>query len=202
MNDRPQTPGRQAAQVNHWCRVVMNRSTSAIVSSLRPESLDALEISGTAWAGFGFRSYHSVDFPSFDICSQRLPRTFDLIIAEQVFEHIRRPSVAAQNVLAMLNDGGMFLITTPFLIKYHPSPSDLWRWTSEGLRALLEDAGFHVLVAEQWGNRACVAANLDFWPMYDPQRHTLENERDFPLVVWALATRASSKREMTGDGSV
>lgn len=179
--------GRPTAQVNHWCRVVMNRATRDLVDKLNPQDLDALEISGVAWADFGFRSYESARFPEFDVCSQRLPRTFDLVIAEQVFEHIRKPAAAAQNVRAMLRDRGLFLITTPFLIRYHPSPLDLWRWTAHGMRCFLEDEGFQVLASEQWGNKECVIANFENWPMYDPERHSLQNEAEFPVVVWALA---------------
>lgn len=189
---RPQAPVARpmlGSPLPHWCRIVMNRATSDFVSGLGPERLDALEISGTAWRDAGFRSYESAAYPVFDICRDRTSRTYDLIIAEQVFEHIRHPRDAARNVLGMLRQGGVFVITTPFLIKYHPEPLDLWRWTATGMRGFLEDAGFSVIAAESWGNRACVAGNFDTWMDHDPGRHSLENEPEFPMVVWAFARR-------------
>jgi SAM-dependent methyltransferase len=167
----------------------MNRATGSHVEALGPPSLDVLEISGVAWSGFGFRSYESVDYPGFDISRERTPQTYDLIIAEQVFEHLRYPMDAARNVLRMLRVGGTFVITTPFLIKFHPSPLDLWRWTADGLQAFLEDAGFDDVEAASWGNRDCVSGNFDFWPYYDPEKHSLESESDFPVVVWAFAKK-------------
>lgn len=167
----------------------MNGSTFEFVERLSPSRLDVLEISGAGWSDMSFKSYQRAGYPDFDICVDRLPRAFDLIIAEQVLEHVRRPDRAAQNILAMLREGGTFLVTTPFLIRYHPEPLDLWRWTAEGLRCVLEDAGFDSVDVRAWGNRACAVANLDNWPIYDAHRHSLENEPDVPLVVWAFAKR-------------
>ena len=92
--------------VNHWCRAVMNAETERLVRELGPSELDALEISGDAWSGFGFRSYQSCHWPEFDVCKDRLPGNFDFIVAEQVFEHIRYPLQAARNIHRMLRGGG------------------------------------------------------------------------------------------------
>ncbi len=167
----------------------MNRATSDFVASLKPAGLDALEISGLSWLNAGFRSYEFVDYPDFDICRDRTARSYDLVIAEQVFEHLRRPDRALANIFGMLRRGGVLVVTTPFLIKYHPEPLDLWRWTPVGMRALLEDAGFTVTAAEGWGNRACASANFDAWEEFDPARHSLDNEPDVPVSVWAFARR-------------
>jgi SAM-dependent methyltransferase len=177
----------------HWCRFVMNRSTADFVAGLGPGRLDALEISGSAWRDVGFRTYEHVSYPDFDICRDRTSRTYDIVIAEQVFEHIRRPDRAARNIRGMLRRHGVFVVTTPFLIKYHPEPLDLWRWTAAGLQALLEDAGFSIVTAHAWGNRACVAGNFDTWPDYTPDIHSLENEPEFPIVVWAFARRDTAQ---------
>ena len=90
----------------------------------------------------------------------------------------------------MLRAGGTFLITTPFLIKFHPVPRDFWRWTEDGLRLLLERGGFarDAIRTHGWGNRACVRAQLarpDEWPRRG--FGSLRNEPDFPVVVWAFA---------------
>jgi hypothetical protein len=56
--------------------------------------------------------------------------------------------------------GGHFLVVTPFLYKVHPSPLDCPRWTEQGLRYFLEDAGFvpDRILTGSWGNRACILA--------------------------------------------
>lgn len=173
-----------------WLRTVMNRETSRLVEALDPGTLNVLEISGDSWNRPGyFRSYRPVQYPELDICNGRLDEKFDLIIAEQVFEHLPYPHRAARNVRSMLNPGGHFLITTPFLVRVHPDPDDYTRWTESGLRCLLEDSGFPLdgIRTGSWGNRQCVIANFRRWPPYQSWRHSLKNDPLLPISVWALA---------------
>jgi SAM-dependent methyltransferase len=181
-------------QVNHWCRVVMNAATLNLVRDIQPEQKDILEISGRAWHDLvPHRSYRSVQYPSFDICAGTLGNeTFDLIIAEQVFEHLPYPYRAGKNIYSMLRPGGYLMITTPFLIKIHKSPHDCSRWSEEGLKFLMEECGFDPkrIITGSWGNRLCVVANFMTWPEYIPDIHPIDNEPDFPMVVWMLAQKA------------
>ena len=183
---------RIGASDEQWARVVMNRETRAMVAGLEPGRLKALEISGNGWGNqMTFREYRSVSYPEFDICESRLAETFDLIIAEQVFEHLLWPYRAGRNVHAMLNPGGHFLITTPFLVKIHDAPADCTRWTETGIRYFLAECGFDLerIRTGSWGNRACVRGNLSRWWAYRRLIHSLRNEPDFPVEVWALAEK-------------
>src|SRR4051794_17454344 len=175
---------------NQWARIVMNRETHDLIARRSPETMKVLEISGSFWKDrFRFKDYRSVAYPEYDVCSARLPETFDLIVAEQVFEHLAWPYRAGKNIHEMLNPGGLFLVTTPFLVKIHEEPFDCTRWTSTGMRYFLAECGFPLEKVEafSWGNRACVEANLRRWQIYQPWRHSLKDERLFPIVVWALA---------------
>ncbi|MEG4005732.1 methyltransferase domain-containing protein [Microcoleus sp. Pol11C1] len=175
-----------------WCRVVMNRETRRIVKSLQPEGLNVLEISGNSWGNWeSFKSYKSLKYPDFDICKSCLDETFDLIIAEQIFEHLLWPYRAGKNIYRMLNNKGYFLITTPFLIRIHEHPTDCSRWTETGIKYLLAECGFNLesIQTGAWGNRACVVANFARWEIYNASIHSLTNEPDFPLVVWAIAQK-------------
>jgi len=177
-----------------WCRVVMNREIARFIKSLDCPQIDALEISGAGSQDqYNFRSYKATHYPDYDVCDEPLAREkFDLVIAEQVFEHITRPDRAALNIYQMLRPGGIFVISTPFLLKIHPVPLDLYRWTEQGMRQLLEVAGFHVLATSSWGNLSCLLADMTpnpHWTLYDPSRHSLHNEPLFPIVIWAFAQR-------------
>src|ERR1041384_5924596 len=135
-------PRPQGAQ---WTRAVMYRELGEIVAKLGPERLDALEISpGEFWQGRGFKSYRGVRYPDFDVCSQVLPEKFDLIIADQVFEHLHWPYRAGKNVYQMLKPGGHFINTTPFLVRLHDDPVDCSRWTELGMKYLLAECGFEL----------------------------------------------------------
>lgn len=176
----------------HWCRVVMNNDTLRIIQSIQPEKLKCLEISGTRWKEYSFfQEYTSVSYPEYDICNTSLPETYDLIIAEQVFEHLLWPYRAGQNVNQMLNANGYFLVSTPFMIRIHPFPNDCTRWTETGLKYFLAECGFPLekIYTASWGNRECIKANFQGWPFYRPRLHSLDNESDYPLVVWALAQK-------------
>ncbi len=176
----------------HWSRVVLNRTLAEFVRQLDFSRMSALEISGDHWRNFGFRSYRNVDFPEYDVCQEPLEREgFDLIFAEQVFEHIRAPRRAAANVWQMLRPGGYFIVSTPFLYQVHAAPEDFSRWTEAGLKFLLIEGGFAAesIQTGSWGNRACVKANMSGIPHYNRWLHSLKNEPDFPIMVWAMARR-------------
>jgi 2-polyprenyl-3-methyl-5-hydroxy-6-metoxy-1,4-benzoquinol methylase len=99
---------------NHWIRVIMDQETARLVGGLDFKHAAALDISGTKWKDFGFARFRSVSDSEYDVCAGVLGEKFDVIIAEQVFEHVLWPYCAVRNVFQMLNPNGAFLITTHF----------------------------------------------------------------------------------------
>jgi SAM-dependent methyltransferase len=198
VNDRPRLKRllkglmQAGASDEQWSRVIMNRRTQEMIGALNPQSLNVLEVSGDAWATrMKFKSYKTVEYPDYDISESTLDTTFDLIIAEQVFEHLLWPYRSAKNVYAMLNPGGHFLITTPFLVRIHNHPTDCSRWTETGMKYFLAECGFSLdrIQTGSWGNRSCVRANFSRWWEYRRLFHSLRNEPAFPISVWALAQK-------------
>jgi SAM-dependent methyltransferase len=183
-----------------WVRTVMYQRAFDFIATLSPERLDALEISaGNQWdRSFRFKSYESTEYPTFDICSDTLPRQFDLIIADQVFEHLKWPYRAGRNVWRMLRPGGYFVISTPFLVRVHRVPIDCSRWTADGLSYLLQECGFEAkdIQTEAWGNLSCVRSNLNRWRKRG-FFGSLRNEADYPVMVWAFARKAVSTRTIS-----
>lgn len=174
-----------------WVRTIGDRATLRLVNSLPVSDLSALEISGDAWRDHGFREYRSVRYPDYDICNGTLDETFDLIIAEHVFEHLLWPYRAGKNVYSMLKPGGRFMIAVPFLVPIHSQPYDCSRWTETGLKHLLVECGFDLdrIESGSWGNRRCVVSNLRSFLYYRQNLHSLKNESKFPVVVWAMARK-------------
>ncbi len=68
----------------------------------------------------------------------------DVVVSTQVLEHVRDPGVYLAECHRVLRPGGRLLLSTHGLMVYHPDPVDLWRWTGEGLRRVVEQAGFRV----------------------------------------------------------
>lgn len=180
---------------HQWVREVMDRETMRFVRSLDFGKLDALEISGRYWDQIDFRSFTSLNYPDFDICGERKHGAdWDIIFLEQVLEHVPKPRKALENIFAMLRPGGIFVVTTPFLIRIHHHPIDVSRWTELGLKYLLEEVGFEQSKVEtgSWGNRSCLIASLTDWPQYNRYKlHSLRNDPRFPVSVWAFATKNS-----------
>jgi len=71
--------------------------------------------------------------------------SFDAVICSQVLEHIFTPAEFLGEINRVLRPGGSLLLTTPFAWDEHEQPHDFARYSSFGLRAVLERAGFSVI---------------------------------------------------------
>ena len=178
-----------ASGAEQWQRVVLNAAVDRHLRSLDPPRRSAVEISGDAHARRPWRRYESLQYPEFDLCAPLgTPAAFDIVICEQVLEHVPDPCAAAENLRRLCAPGGHVVVSTPFLIRVHElwGMQDYWRFTPRGLRTLLERAGLRVETVATWGNRRCIAGNLDRWPAHR-RWHSLRDEPDMPVQVWAFA---------------
>jgi len=84
---------------------------------------------------------HHIGFDS----KTTLPDNYcDIILSNQVLEHVDSPGGYLQEALRILKPGGSIICTTHGYWFYHPTPNDYWRWTSAGLRKTIEDEGFKI----------------------------------------------------------
>ena len=126
-------------------------------------------------------------------CIGQYAKAFDSVVCVNVLEHIADDCRAIEQMNEMLREGGRFLLTVPFLFRVHANPTDCTRWTPQGLAYFLEEGGFSrdKMRVGAWGNRACVKASLA-GRNYCRRLHSLENEPDYPVVVWALAQKGEA----------
>ncbi len=82
--------------------------------------------------------YDGVRFPFEDA-------SFDSLVANEVFEHVFNPDRFLDEAHRVLRPGGMLLMTLPFVWDEHEQPRDFARYSSFGIRHLLEKHGFEVL---------------------------------------------------------
>ena len=68
----------------------------------------------------------------------------DAVLSTQVLEHVDDPRLYLSEAFRVLRPGGRLLLSTHGAFVWHPDPGDYWRWTSEGLRRAVHDAGFEV----------------------------------------------------------
>ena len=66
-------------------------------------------------------------------------QTFDTILCNAVLEHVPQPFAAVAELDRVLKPGGTMLLCVPFMQPFHASPTDYFRYTAAGLRALCPD---------------------------------------------------------------
>lgn len=70
---------------------------------------------------------------------------FDAVLCNQVLEHVFEPDAFVAEICRVLAPGGRLILTVPFVWDEHEQPHDYARYSSFGLRALLERNGFTVV---------------------------------------------------------
>jgi SAM-dependent methyltransferase len=139
-----------AAAYSHWkvCRELMARRCAGLV-------LDAGS-GRAAWREIALKTasrYESIDLapragdnPTWvgDISSMpQVPdERYDTIVCHHVLEHVRHPWRVVAELYRVLKPGGTIILSVPHLSRRHELPHDYFRFTQEGLVALLEDAGY------------------------------------------------------------
>lgn len=72
-------------------------------------------------------------------------RTFDCILALELFEYLWNPIQAFNNFRFLLKRGGSLYLSVPFLYPTHnPTDQDYLRVTEWGIKKILQEAGFEI----------------------------------------------------------
>jgi SAM-dependent methyltransferase len=72
-------------------------------------------------------------------------QSFDAIVCNQVLEHVFTPDLFLEEIVRVLKPGGQLLLTVPFVWDEHEQPWDYARYTSFGLKSLLENNDLDVV---------------------------------------------------------
>lgn len=76
-----------------------------------------------------------------------LDAEYDSMVLNEVFEHVFNPDEFLCEVSRVIKPGGLLLLTVPFVWDEHEQPYDYARYSSFGIKYLLEKHGF--LIVEQ-----------------------------------------------------
>lgn len=77
---------------------------------------------------------------------------FDNALATEVMEHVFNPEQILSELNRVLKPGGKLLITCPFNWPEHEQPWDYARYSSFGIKYLLEKNGFEIIHQEKTGS--------------------------------------------------
>jgi SAM-dependent methyltransferase len=141
-------------------------------------------------------------YPDVDICA--LPYkdgAFDMMVSDQVLEHVREPKKAVAESVRVTRLGGLIVHTTCCVNPIHGRP-DHWRFTPSGLALLVPDNA-KLLEVGGWGNPLVwlvVALGAQFVPVPHAKWHPLHwlatwNHPDWPVVVWLVMEKVSTSSE-------
>lgn len=78
--------------------------------------------------------------------------TFDSLFFSEVLEHLFNPEELLPEINRVLKPGANALITVPFCWNEHEVPYDYGRYTSFGIRHLLEKHGFRIIELKKTGH--------------------------------------------------
>ncbi len=157
------------------------------------------------------------DAPNVDIVGYgaELPfrdRSVDLVIAQEVLEHVADFRSLIGEIHRVLRPGGMVLCQVPFQIGFHPGPSDYWRFTRQGIEHLFamphwqlqnltislgHGSGFYRIAVEFFAvSMSCVAQ-----PLYRPAKAGAALCL-YPLKFFDLFTEYSVEKDRIPGGYV
>jgi SAM-dependent methyltransferase len=92
----------------------------------------------------------------------------DTLLASELIEHIADPGVFLSEARRVLKDGGVLILTAPFVWFYHESPCDYLRFTRWGLEHILGENGLRVLSIMPYGTTMTsigmlMSCSIDRW---------------------------------------
>lgn len=143
--------------------------------------------------------YHRADFtplPGLDFLVDETGRIsspdcyFDSVISTQVLEHIRFYNEYLMEARRVLKPGGSLILSTHGSFYDHGCPWDFRRWTADGLRTDLENAGFRVeMVFKLTTNGRSLAFMLRHfsWMLRRPRHHPIG------LISWIVSRLLENK---------
>jgi SAM-dependent methyltransferase len=86
--------------------------------------------------------------------------SIDYVLATEVLEHVFKPKEFLIECNRVLKNGGFCLITVPFVWDEHEIPYDFGRYTSFGIKYLVEQANFEVIECRKSGHFLPVIGQL------------------------------------------
>ena len=87
-----------------------------------------------------------------EIFSSIVAKTYSLVIATEVLEHISDWHSAFANIASCMKPGGYALLTAPFFYPLHEEPHDYWRPTAHQFARASRNAGLEVHSIKKLGN--------------------------------------------------
>lgn len=180
-------------------RYTMYQTLAPVMEELAASFVAPGRLLGVSGAGELARPFRN---RGFEIVETRFPEqdwhnlpfadaSFDVVMSDQVLEHIADPFRCASEARRVLRPGGLQIHTTCFVNPIHDAPGDNYRFTPDGLRLVF--AREQEILAGGWGNPLVpllwLFPRLAFRPVPHSARNPLSwlatwNRERWPIVTW------------------
>ena len=117
----------------------------------------------------------------------------DIMILDEVLEHVERPWKAAEEIYRVVNTGGLAIIYAPFMYPLHYCPIDVWRYAPHAYKVLFPESQWRHIAMRTWGGKDVIRAYLDTLPATQPINTAVNNIPGFlkpiqddyvSLILW------------------
>lgn len=99
------------------------------------------------WESVGLDTTYPVTYVGSEYSYPVDSDAFDVVVAMNVLEHVRKPWVWIRELARICKPGGYVITVNPVSWPYHEHPVDCWRAYPEGMKALYEDGGLAVITS-------------------------------------------------------
>jgi SAM-dependent methyltransferase len=125
----------------------VKRAVKKCLDGLSPQEIGLQIGSGSTRLHPSVLNVDLVYNPHLDCCAraESLPfkdECFSVELSQEVLEHVQDLTSVVREMYRVLRKGGRLYCQVPFIIGYHPGPTDFWRFTREGIREIFEQSGF------------------------------------------------------------
>lgn len=159
----------------YWLLSVMRETYQSVISQWAPQSDSAVLVDFGCGNMpyrplFPIQSYIGADFPGNELATitieadGSLPlddQCASIVLSSQVLEHVSDVPIYLGEALRVLRPGGTLFLSTHGMWRYHPDPQDFWRWTCDGLKRVVAEAGFEIVFFQ--GILGPEATSLQLW---------------------------------------
>jgi SAM-dependent methyltransferase len=193
---RPREFGsQQFIRYTYYCEIKRWISEGLVMDGDQTRIIEFGGSNGVIPAMFSKANYTvAPNWPEVDIQDLRQYEadTFDIVIIDQILEHVADPKKAVSEIRRVLKSGGVCVCATPFLIRIHGHYGDYWRFTELGLKQVFSE--YSKIEVFAWGNRRTIATTLylgwlDCWETRRRLRAALHNESQWPIHFLTRAVK-------------
>jgi SAM-dependent methyltransferase len=116
-----------------------------------------------SYIGLEIETEKSNEFADYTYDGKTFPfenESYDSAICSEVLEHVFEPNIFLKEINRVMKKNGLIILTLPFIWDEHEQPYDYARYTSFGLKYILEKENFEVLEQKKICNNLSIISQL------------------------------------------